>query len=72
MPNGNDFASFVQWGFYATLCGSLAYAVAILGKLRESVEALNMSVAQLLERDRWREKEIEDLSSRVRALETGG
>jgi hypothetical protein len=72
MPEGHDFQSFVQWGFYAICTGALAYGVSILNKLRESVEQLNGNMVRLLEKTEWHEKELERLDGRIAQLEHRG
>lgn len=64
-----EFNNFVEWVFYALLSGAVIYGVGILKGLKNAVETLNVSVATIIEKTSWHEKELERLDKRIRDLE---
>ena len=74
-----DVYQLVSWAFQALAVGTFAYGVKEMGKLRESIEKLNITVAQTIVRmdahdrraDRHEEK-LEKYDERIREIETRG
>lgn len=65
-----EWQKFVEWLFYALISGVAFYGVSILSRLKESVDKLNATVATILEKTTWHEKEITRLEKRIDTLET--
>lgn len=65
----DNFAQFIQWGFYGMISGALVYAVRILSDLEKSVEGLNIKIATVIERTSNHEKQIDMHDNRLRRLE---
>lgn len=61
---------FIQWGLQALLGGAVVYAAAKLSKITDSVDDLNKSIATILERTSWHEKELNKQDDRISSLET--
>lgn len=59
-----QYQDFIQWLFYGVVGGSAIYGVQILGKMKESIDSLNINVATLLERSASHEKRIERLEEK--------
>lgn len=64
-----DWKDFVHWGFEGIITFVALYASNILSKLSDSVDALNRSVAMLLERSTNQEKRSDGLDRRIDRLE---
>ena len=65
----DNFAQFVQWGFYGMISGCILYAVKILSDLEKSVESLNLKVGVIIEKTSQHEKQIDMHDNRLRRLE---
>lgn len=59
----------VSWGFEAAVVGIFGWGVAEIGKIRTSVESLNIGVAKIVERTETHGKEIDRHDERIRQLE---
>lgn len=63
-----DFTTFVNWAFLAIISGTVMYGVKVLTNLNESVEKLNVTVAQMLVKHEFHDKEIDELKNDVHFL----
>jgi len=67
-----DYNSFVQWGFQVLIVGICGYGVIIvkdaLTKLNDSVEQLNIKVAEVIEKTAWHEKWLERHEGEIKDL----
>jgi uncharacterized protein YoxC len=71
-----ELAQLVAWAIQGSLLGIGTYAVKFLGKitetmeaLKESIEALNLQVAVVIEKQSNHDKELSRLDNRVVRLE---
>lgn len=69
ISNAPQWIEFVQWGFYAMITGCAILAVQNLKEMKNSIIDLTKSMAQVIERQSWQEKEIDRLDVRVDRLE---
>lgn len=60
---------FIEWGFKALLAGGLTYGLALIGRLTNSIEALNVKIAVLIERTDTHSKTIERHDERITEIE---
>lgn len=67
----HDFSHFVEWAFYGIVGGASVFAVNILAKLRDSVEALNVRVAVIIEKTETHEKILERHEGEIKNLTRG-
>lgn len=65
-----EFEQFVQWTFYGLLSGVAIYAAKTLGKLRESVEFLNVQIAVILTKSDGYEKTLAKHGDEIEKLKT--
>lgn len=65
-----DLNGLISWAFQGLVAGGIIYAAGSLTKMRESVESLNKSIATIIEKMEWHQKEIENHDSRITSLET--
>lgn len=66
-----SFAQFVEWAFMGIMSGAVVWSVKFLGDISHSIQDLNVKITVVLERVDWHEKEIDDLSGRVKRIENG-
>jgi hypothetical protein len=52
------FEKFVNWAFLALITGAVVFGVRVLSNLDESVRNLNLTVATMLVKDEYQDKEI--------------
>lgn len=64
-----DLVQLLSWGFEAAIIGIFGWGVSEVGKIRASVEALNIGVAKVVERTETHGKEIDRHDDRIRQLE---
>lgn len=64
-----DLAQIILSSFGALISGSIIYGVKEVGKMRESVELLNIKMATIIERTETHEKQIDGHDERIRDLE---
>jgi len=54
-----EFAKFVEWVFYGLIGGCAVYGVAILSKMNESIQDLNVKIAVVIEKTGSHEKRLD-------------
>jgi len=54
-----DFQAFVSWCFYGLIGGCAVYGVAILAKMNESIQDLNVKIAVVIEKTGSHEKRLD-------------
>lgn len=64
-----QFNHFIQWAFYALLCGATVIGVSSLRGIQASIVELNIRVAVMLERMSSHEKNLESHHERITVLE---
>lgn len=64
-----EFKEFASWAMQGLIGGGVIYAASVIGKMRDSVEALNQSIATIIERSNWHERVIEKHEDRISELE---
>lgn len=62
--------TLISWAFQALVAGGVVYAAGSMTKMRASIDKLNESIATIIEKMQWHEKEIDDHSSRLKSLES--
>jgi hypothetical protein len=62
------FPQFVEWVFYALIGGVSLQVAGKLGKLTESITALNEKIAVVIEKTAWHEKQLEKHDAEIEAL----
>ena len=64
-----EFVQFIEWAFYGAMSLGVLSAVRILSHLNDSVESLNIKIAQVIEKTLWIEKNLEYHNQRIQSLE---
>lgn len=59
----------IRWAFQGIATGAIVYGVKEMGRLRESIEKLNVAVAQILARTDIHGELINKHDERIRSLE---
>lgn len=63
----------IEWAFQGVMTSCLIYGVSAISErareLKASIDELNASVARIIEKMSWHEKELERLDDRVKDLE---
>lgn len=60
----------IRWAFQGIATGAIVYGVKEMGRLRESIEKLNVSVAVVIEKVAGHEKILDRHDERILDLET--
>jgi hypothetical protein len=64
-----DFDKFVLWAFMAIMGGGVGWSATFLARISKSISQLNVSVATVIERTAWHQKELENHDHRITHLE---
>lgn len=67
-----QFDQFVSWAFQASLTGAVIYGVTLLGRMRDSIDELNIKVAVIIERTASHEKTLDFHNDRITKIEARG
>lgn len=60
----------MEWGFMTLISVGIGLTAKFLAKLSKSIDNLNQSVATMIEKNVWHEKELEIHSKRLENLES--
>lgn len=63
------YEKFVEWVFYGIIGGTAVTGVAILSRLNDSINTLNVQVATSIETNKWILREIDYLKVRLDKIE---
>jgi len=63
-----QFNDFIYWAFLSVISGAAVYGVGILTKLNDSIKKLNVTVAQMIVKHEYHDKEIEELKGDLKEL----
>ena len=64
-----EFEYFVNWAFMAIMSGAVIYGVSILTKLNSSIQELNVTVAQMLVKHEFHDKEIDEMKKDIHFIQ---
>lgn len=65
----DNWANFFDWASKAFLGGVCVYGVNVLSQMKTSIDALNETMAQIVERTEWHSRELEKLEERLQQVE---
>lgn len=66
--NKMDFNDFIYWAFLSVISGAAVYGVGVLTRLNDSIKNLNVTVAKMIVKHEYHDKEIEELKDGLKEL----
>ena len=63
-----NFEQFIVWTFYGVVSFSAIFGVKVLTKLTQSIDQLNIKMAEILQTSAWHEKTLDRHENKIQDL----